>query len=215
MTTENALVPVDVLGADDGGALAVASASSFLPRVQLFGGNSDACKEGRIPIGQYGLVAGKDDLEILGPEVDVLVLAGRAKALQTGSSIISVYDHNDPVFKQIQADSDVKDSGAMFGPEYLLWVPQSDSYATFFMSSKTARRESKAIHALIGFAATLKAKLINGEKYKWHGPVVVKCTAPTFTVPGADLMREQIAKFKNPPKSKIEAAGSSSESRER
>lgn len=212
MTAENALVPVDVLGNSDG-ALAVASSSAFLPRIQLYGGNSNACKEGKIPIGQYGLVSGKDDLEVLGAEVDILVLCGRAKALQIGDQIITVYDHTDPVFKQIQVDSEVQDSGAMFGPEYLFWVPSADKFATFFMSSKTARRESKAVHALIGYAATLKAQYINpaNSKYSWHGPKIVKCTSPTFDVPDAELLKEEIGKFRNPPKSKVEAAGTSSE----
>src|SRR5689334_16237518 len=97
---DNSLVPADILGNPeaDGGALAVAGASAFLPRIQLYGGNSDACKEGKIPIGHYGLATGKDDLQPLGPEVEVLVLAGRAKALQIGETIITVYDHQDPVF---------------------------------------------------------------------------------------------------------------------
>ena len=205
-----ALVPAELVGNSDG-ALAVAGSSAFLPRIQLYGGNSDACKEGKIPIGQYGLVAGKNDLEVLGAEVDVLVLCGRAKALQIGENIITVYDHTDPVFKQIAQESEVKDSGAMYGPEYLFWVPSAACYATFFMSSKTARREAKSVHALIGFAATLKAEYIKTEKYSWHGPKVVKCTAPTFDLPDGESMREEIHKFRNPPKSKVEAAGSSSE----
>jgi len=216
MTTENALVPVDVLGNSDG-ALAVASSSVFLPRIQLYGGNSEACKEGKIGIGQYGLVRGKDDLEVLGAEVDVLVLVGRAKALQIGEQIITVYDHNDPVFKEIANQSETKDSGAMFGPEYLFWVPQADTFATFFMSSKTARREAKAVHALIGFAATLKAQYIKTEKYSWHGPKIVKAVSPTFDVPDAESLKEEIHKFRNPPQSRVEAAPASSEvgSRER
>ena len=210
---EVALVSADVLGNQeaDGGALAVASSSAFLPRIQLYGGNSDACKEGKIPIGQYGLVTGKDDLQVLGAEVEVLVLAGRAKALQIGENIITIYDHTDPVFKQIAADSEVKDSGAMFGPEYLFWVPSADTFATFFMSSKTARREAKAVHGLIGYAATLKAQYIKTEKYSWHGPKVVKCTAPTFEVPDAEALKEEVNKFRKPPKSKVETVTTSSE----
>jgi hypothetical protein len=73
--------------------LAVAGASGFLPRLQLFGSSSDAVKEGKIGVAHWGVVRGKDQLEDLGKETDILVIAGRAKALDIGGEkVVTSYD---------------------------------------------------------------------------------------------------------------------------
>lgn len=191
------LIPLDLIPqSDDNGVLAVATASGFLPRLQLYGGNSDACKEGKIGIGRWGLVRG-DSIEDLGPTVDVLVCAGRAKAVRiAGETIISSFDHQSEEFKAIQADSDVEDSGCMYGPEFLVYVPSAGVFATYFMQSKTARKEAKGVHALLRKAATLKAKLISTKKYKWHGPEVAPCSTP-FQMPDLAILKSEIEKFQN------------------
>lgn len=199
---DNELISVDAAGGelmpqmDDKQLAAVSSSGDFLPRLQLFGGNSDACKKGQIPIAHYGLVSGKDTVEDLGKEVDIIVICARAKALRIGDdgTIITKHDPNNEEFKKIMEDSNVQDSGCMYGPEFMVYVPSSGKFATFFMSSKTARRVAGAVHARLRKAATLKAELIETKKYKWHGPVCTPCSTP-MVAPSGDDIAAAIKKF--------------------
>lgn len=209
---DNELISVDATGdmipqMDDKTLAAVSSSGDYLPRLQLFGGNSDACKKGQIPIANYGLVSGKDTILDLGKEVDVLVICGRPKALRIGDDgqIITKFDPNDDEFKKIADDSLVQDSGCMFGPEFLLYVPDMQKFATFFMSSKTARRSAGSVHARLRKAATLKAEFIQTKKYSWHGPVCTPCSTP-MTPPSNDDIKMAVTKFMAAKASSVETA---------
>lgn len=116
------LVPLAEMGivpskfADDK-VFAGMSSGGFLGRLQLFGSNSDAAKEGKIAMGNYGLVSGKD-IEDLGKEVNVIILSWRPKALQIDqaeNTVITVFDHTDAKFRDIQNRSEEPNSGCMFG----------------------------------------------------------------------------------------------------
>lgn len=179
--------------------LAVAGSSAFLPRLQLFGSSSDACKEGKIPVAHWGIVRGKDQLEDMGKEVNVLVIAGRVKALDlSGEQIVTSYDRKSATFSDIAERSERPQSKCMFGPEFLVWVPSTGEYATVFLSSKTARGEARSLHARLGKAATFKAQLIEGKQFKWHGPVFTACTTP-FDLPDLEGVKVQAEKFLKPP----------------
>lgn len=209
---ENELIPAESVGdlapqMDDKQLAAVSASGDFLPRLQLFGGNSDAVKKQQIPIAHYGLVRGKDTIEDLGAEVDVLVVCGRPKALRIADdgTIVTKFDPNDDQFKKIMEDSNIQDSGCMYGPEFMLYVPDAQSFATFFMSSKTARRVAAAVHQRVRKAATLKAELIETKKYSWHGPVCVPCSTP-LTPPSAEDIQAAIKKFMAAKESSVEVA---------
>lgn len=203
MSEGKQLVPQDMVG----GALAkdedfadMVTAGSYLPRLQLFGSKSDACAEGRIPIGHYGLVK-DDDITDLGDEINIVIVSWRTKATQVGGDMpIIVFDAKSELFQRIKEQSTVRDSGCMYGPEFLVWVPDAETFATYHMNSKTARREAKKMRPLIGSAATLKCRLIDPptSKYKWHGPVILPCSTP-LSVPDDDKMRVQWTQFQNPP----------------
>jgi len=213
--SEGALIPQDLVG----GALAPAdsfkslvSGGDYLPRFQLFGSKSDACAEGKIGMGHYGLV--KDDvITDLGAEIDIVIISWRPKAVQTGDDLIIDYhpeiddkgNITNPIFKKIVGLAGVRDSGAMYGPEFLLWVPSADVFATYHMNSKTGRREARNMEPLLGKAATLKCHLIEQGKYKWHGPVVIPCSTP-LDLPSEEDIRAEWTKFQNPPKNEMEVA---------
>lgn len=209
---EGELIPVnEAAAANEGALLEVSTAADFLPRLQLFGGSSDAVKEGKIGVGRYGLVRSKDQIEDLGAEVNGLICAGRAKALDvSGENAITSYDPKSDIFKAIQAGSAEENSRKMFGPEFLVYIPAVQSYATFFMSSPTSRREAPAVLARMRKAATLKAQLINGKKHKWHGPVITPCSTP-FDLPSPESLQDEITKFSNPKSSEVELAKPSDE----
>ncbi len=209
MTEENQLIPSDLAG----GALAetfddIVKSGDYLGRLQLFGSKSDACATGEIGIGHWGLVRG-DDITDLSGEDDIIIIGWRAKALDTsGDALIIDFDSKSDTFADIKGRAGTRDSGCMFGPEFLVYLPEQAVFATYYMSSKTARREAKKVVALEGKAATFKCRLIETPKYKWHGPVVLPCSAPVIAPP-EDKVRAEWAKFANPPKSDVEVADDS------
>ena len=202
----NRLVPTDVVD----GELAnfddvTANVTTFLSRLQLFGSKSVACAEQKIGIGHWGLV-NDDVITDLGVSTDVIVLAYRPKALDTsGDTVINNHDATSEVYAAIREKSKVKDSRCMYGPEFLVFVPSEKIFATYFASSKTARREAKKFKTLIGCGVTLKCRLIKQPPHTWHGPVVLPCSA-ALKLPDLEIIKKEIAKFKNPPVDDIEVA---------
>ena len=211
--SEGQLIPQDIVGGalvPDGTFGSIVSGGDYLPRFQLFGSKSDACAEGKIGIGHYGLV--KDDvITDLTPEVDIIIVSWRPKAIQSGDDFLIDYypdvdekgNIQNPIFKRIVELSGVKDSGCMYGPEFLVWIPSANSFATYHLNSKTGRREARNMEPLLGKAATLKCRLIEQGKYKWHGPVVIPCSTSLDT-PSEEDIREEWTKFQNPPKNEVE-----------
>lgn len=213
--SEGQLIPKDCVG----GALTskesfdvLVSGGDYLPYMQLFGSKSDACAQGKINIGHYGLVKDKQITDI-GAEVDLVIISWRPKAVQTGDDLLVDYhpemnedgEITNKLFKRIVELSNIRDSGCMYGPELLLWIPSASTFATYHMNSKTARREARNVQSLIGKAATLKCHLIETPKYKWHGPVAIPCSSP-LDMPPEDEIREQFARFQNPPRNEMEVA---------
>jgi hypothetical protein len=190
---------------------AVASGGGYLPRLQLMISQSEQVKKGEFTQNHYALVRDKK-LQDVGSTVDVLVLAFRPKALQIGEQIISIYNPTNPEFKKIQELSDVKDSGCMFGPEYLLWIPSIKEFCTFFMGSKSARRESPNMQAILNKwkkgelgspAASLKSHFIETPKYSWQAVTITGCSTP-IEAPTVEAAKAQMEKFCNVKDSEIE-----------
>lgn len=205
--SEANIIPAEATGGavekfdDDAFALAT-KAGDYLPRLQLMTANSDQCKKGDFPINHYALVSGQNFID-LGEALDIAVVIWRPKALEIGDEIISVYDPEDGEFKRIQEKSEEKDSGCMFGPEFLVYIPSKIEFATFFMGSKSSRREAPNLRARMGKAATLKSHLIETKKFSWFAPTIVPCSTP-MDIPPVEEISEQVEKFNNPPKSEVE-----------
>jgi hypothetical protein len=206
----NDLIPAEEISTSKYGTqdnfTAIAVTSSYLPRLQLFGSNSEMCKTGKIPIAHYGLVVQKDQVEDLGAEVDVIPVSWRPKAMRItegNAAPLSYYNPQTPEFLQTQKDSEQPNSGCMFGPEFLVYVPVMKRFALYFMSSKTSRRQAPELRALIGKGATLKTQFIKTPKYSWHGPTVTICNSQ-LDVPSMDEVRSQAEAFNDPEDSSIE-----------
>ena len=174
------------------------SSSTYLPRIQIIDPKSKLSVKKIVPAGNYALVRGKEDADDLTSEFDAIVCGMRWKALDTnGETPLTVFDKSSQAFKEIEAKSAIKDSGCMWGPEFLLWVASMKKYATFFCSSKTSRREATNIYDLIASAATFKINLIETKQYTWYGPSVVPCSAP-FEIPPVEEIKAEVARFNNP-----------------
>lgn len=191
---------------DDSAFDDLAKATEWLPRLTLFGSNSNACKEGKMPIAHYGLVHNKDQITDLGKNVQAYIVAWRPKALLTDGGEgkpVNYFNPESQAFKDIRAKSGIPDSGALVGPEFLVYVV-AQGFATFFMASKTARNTAPAVKALMGKGAILSAKLIESGKFKWHGPTVMEASAPFTDQPTPEDLEKVVTAFNNPPESQIE-----------
>lgn len=174
------------------------SSATYLPRLQLMTSNSKVCKGGEFPVNHFALIADQDHQD-LGTSVDIVVCAFRGKALDTSSDkVVESLNPDSDLFKDISARANTKDSGCMFGPEYLVWIPEVSKFATIFYGSKSARRESKSIHILLRKGATLKAKKIETAEYTWFLCAADECSSIS-NLPDPEIMMEQINLFLNPP----------------
>ena len=180
----------------------IVESGDYLPRVQLMTSNAAKCKAGDFPINNYAKINGQDFTD-LGKQVDVAVLDVRLKALDTsGDQPVSIFnpdmDENDnPVgeFKRIMDQADTKDSGCMFGPEFLLYIPEAKAYATFFMGTKSSRRESPKMQGLVRSAATLMSQYIDSGKFQWFAPKVEACQTE-LVLPEKDEVIAKINQFR-------------------
>lgn len=196
-------------------AEALSSASSFLPRLQIFGGQSKiigARKEGA-KIGSFGLVWTNDKFIDLGKEVDYIALAFRAKAMfmPKEGNPVSYFKYDSPEFIKVKdaADKPPAMNGNMYGPEYLLWIPSQEQFATLFCSNKTLRNVSGLILQLMKKEDKLrpasirsKTKYIDNGTYQWWGCDIFENHSPLPTPKDPDWsasMQEQVQKFRNPP----------------
>jgi hypothetical protein len=221
MTTElaknasatGALVAVDQKYGDD--AFGEVSASGkWLPRVQLFGGTSTEVKRGKIPMAHYGMIYSKENIADLDNTFDFLPILWRPKAMELGEEILSVFDPSTAEFKRICAKSEEKDSGCMFGPEFLIWVPTQSKFASLYLASKTSRKAAPAVRDRLGKPCTGKVEFIETKKYSWHGPVFVPCSTP-FALPTDEAVAAETEKFNNPAASEVEKADEPTTTRKR
>jgi hypothetical protein len=186
----------------DDEAFDAATSAKYLPRLQLMTSNSGKCKSAEFPINHYAIVRDQN-FEDLGKSCDVLVVDWRPKALEIGEQIVSIFDHESPEFKRIQVEAEGKDSGCMWGPEFLVYVPASGVFATFFMGTKSSRRESPALKALLHKAATLTSHEIKTPAFTWYAPQVTKCTTE-FDLPDKESLKEVVDKFRSPDATEVE-----------
>lgn len=194
-------------------------ATEFLPRLQLMTSNSKACKSEKVPVNQFALVQG-EDYKVLGRNVDVLVIAMRTKALDISDeeNIITIYDpkadeagNPSGEFKRIMEKSENPESGCMFGPEFLIWVSGVGKFATFFLGSKSQRREAAAIRGLLKQPCTLSPAYIEGKKFQWYVPRGTVCSTPISPMPTMEEVMKELESFLNPTESSVEHAPSTGE----
>lgn len=191
----NTLIPSDAIPqTNTENVLAVSKNKSYLPRLKLCGAQAGECQRGQVGIGNYALIKSKEEVEDVGNSVDVIIVAGRAKAVQLSDPPIQAFNPNSDLFKDIQEESTKKDSDAMYGPEFLVYIPAYETYATFFLCNPTGRRVAPDVNARMKTGATLGSRLIETKKYKWHGPIIKDCGAP-LEVPDLQVLAEVATKF--------------------
>ena len=192
-------------------SLAALQKSNFLPRLQFISKMSKFVEiDPAIPVNHFALIASDEEYKDLGSTVDVQVLSWRQKALDTGAGK-SYYNHQTEEFLEIQERSNIEqNSGCLYGPEYLVYIPEIDALATLFFGSKSLRFEVRKIQKLYegNQPVTMTSKVIepkNGSKpYTCATP---KPCATPIAKPNADRMTEimkEIEKFNNPKSSQTD-----------
>jgi hypothetical protein len=214
---ENALEAPNLQGSDL--ALFTGSGIRFMPRLQLCTNRCDVVAKKKIAEDHFALIDGKDVTD-LDKQVDMAVLCYRPKALhidQDSGDVTACYDPKVAVgpdgktkqptglFKEIADKSEEKDSGCMFGLEFLVWIPKTRQYATFYFGSKTMRNETEAMLGFLAKAATATSQVIETKRYTYTSTKIKAC-ATIFQFPSIAEMNEEIRKFKNPPASTKEKA---------
>jgi len=185
--------------------------SEFLPQLRIFSSASTIVKEGKFPIGHFGLYISGDNIVDLGDQTDCLVIDWRPRASSIGGDTpISFFGKfNDDSWEYSPGFTDFKDramskqEGYVVGLEYLIYFPTLRKYGLFLMGNPTLRRESANVKALVGKAATFKIKLIKTAKFSWHGCTAFECSTP-FDVPGKEDILREVNIFRSPKDSDIE-----------
>lgn len=186
--------------------------TDFLQRLQLVT-KGKYVDTGKINPGRYGVPqTGGEDILDLGPEIDILPLVVRAKALdmRDRDAIIAVYDMNLPEFDRIKTLAAGTDSGCMWGPSFLVIERSTGNFYEYFMGNKSARQESGKLRPFLPISrekaeatgvephgpipCTLKNRYIQ-RRHGWHVPVVTKCSEPFTNLPSLDKVREEVKKF--------------------
>lgn len=183
----------------------LASKSSFLPRIQLYGSSSSEVKRGEMAMGHYGLVR-NSVITDLGKEVRCFNYTWQPLAMEIGKNgIVTCNNPKDPMFDQIVEKSKVNKTGFMWGYQYLLYLPDQKAFASFYMANASARREAPTMKSLMQKAIWLKNKLVEKGEYLWHAPVVTPCSDP-FDLPSNEDVLKAVASFKGSAAAATEAA---------
>lgn len=157
-----------------------ASESSFIgvPTLKFLSSSSEIVKSGEAPANSFQIQS-KDNVKNLGKEVDALLICVRATAMGlNGDSYEFDHDPDSEKFAAVmkKADDNTKDAqgnkinkGFAYGPEVLVYLPESNSLATFWASSISARNEARDVLAKnMGKAVRFSNRQIkpkNGNKY--------------------------------------------------
>lgn len=209
-------LPIQEYAADEKLLGELITATTFLPRVQLMGGTTELAKQGLIGPGRYALIRSKDSFDDLGQQVVCLPLSMRFKAMRIPGDG-NVFSYHNPMteeFKKVMADSELENSGCMYGLEFLAWFPEQRLFATVYLNSKTNRRQAPAFKALMQEkkGATLKVEFIKKGKHSWHGMVITQCSTPFELPPLEDILLEA-ERFAKPKDSTVEKADVASRDR--
>lgn len=202
--TETQIAPASM---DENDFKEMAVTRNFLPRINLLQALSKEVTKKKLPSGEFIFTVGKDDITKMGEKFTCIPLAFRFKAvdMRNKEKILNYYDQKSPEFlnvKKISKESSM--SGCLCGIEFLLWVPEREAYATYYLSSTSALAEAQNIRNLIGKPTWLKSKQVETEKYSWYVPVSLFCSDPTNEPSDLALAKETINTFLNPKSSDVE-----------
>jgi hypothetical protein len=213
-TVNMGALPVVGLGANLGQLTKLTKSTSYLRRIQLYS-KGKAVDTRQIDPGCFGVPA-DDNIQSLGPEIDIIPLVVRSKAIDAKDrdAVIVSYDETTDAFAEIRERAETKDSKCMWGFAFLVYERSTGDYYEMFFGTKTARNE---VPNLVPFLprtpeqeaemteqlgktpqpsgpCTVKSKYITKGDWGWHAPVVHPCSTP-FKGFNTEIALEQMNKF--------------------
>ena len=177
----------------------VLESNEYLPRLQLLTSASDVVKEDPSLANEYALIT-SDNLQTIGKDIEIFPTICRPKALDmSGDTPVTSFDQKSDVFNDIKNRSFQSNSKCMYGVEFLVYLPEQERYATWFLSTKSHRKLYKPVQALAGGAASLSSKLVQNSDYKWQVSTVVASTKEygENDIPDEDVTNKVIESFNN------------------
>jgi len=187
----------------------------WLPRIEVGGSSKEYVKSGKVPVGQFVLVNGKN-LTALGSSIVVISLSWRPKALRFGE-LAEAYDPNSETYKEIRiaADRGGQNNPNTYGPEFLHWVVDHNVLATFYHGNISQRTEAAIAIELFNKQKETQGSILPLE-YKmdfvkskqpphnsWH---IGRASAYESDVPASklwkqedmEMIKSELAKFNDP-----------------
>jgi len=193
----------------------LSNSSQYLQRIQLFG-KGGAVDKDLIGKGHFGVPKAEDDILDLGDSIDLLVIARKAKALDT--SVSPPVESTDPTSAEFQRIEDraenVPNSRCMYGPTYLVYERSTNTFYEYFCGNKSSRIASTTINdylpvsqAMIDAGMSdeeaprgpkpmcLKSRFSENDKGTWFSPKAEDSLTPFKKLPTLDEIKEEVDKF--------------------
>lgn len=183
---------------------------NFLPRLQLYGSQTEEVKAGNFPMAEWGIVKfGEEKVIQAGKTLLVNPIAYRTKAMSMKTidgKPLSYFDQDSVEFKEVRRTGDANPkSGNVYGPEFLLWAGPEFGFITYFMNNITSRNEAPSVRALCPRAdGSWKTGLLSiilikkeAENQSWHGPKVAP-SAQMIEGPDPSVVEPLVAMFLKP-----------------
>lgn len=183
----------------------ISKSFNFLPRLQLFQPTSQQVTSDIATKGEFGIVSGKDVPHRFGESVELLPILYRYKALDMSGETPLAFHHKagETITKKEYLDiverAKGADSNCSHGPEFLVWVPRANLFATFHLGSTTARNSGQDVRALMvkGLTGTFKSKLLQSKdgKKKWYGFTVTAFAGELENIPAQEALDMEVQRF--------------------
>ncbi len=159
-------------------------------------------KEGKFAIGHYALTKSKIPQDI-GSEFICLLLSWRPKAMIYKPNVKAYYDPTTKAFRDTEKAAKLPNSNRGFGPEFLMWLPDYEEVATFFMGNASGRMEGpNVVNCLDKGSRICKIGniLVTSKKNgnMWHAPRFLQHDL-SINMPDLALIMPIVERFNNPP----------------
>jgi hypothetical protein len=203
-----------------GGALEKMASSGFLQYLSLMVGTSKPCITGEVPINVFALRGGPKTiaLDVETKETDAVLCALRFSWTNSKEGLFlfsntatNRQDANGetvcPLCLEIEGNSRKKNSGCFYGPDFLIWIPGEECFASFSLSSYSARREAASFGGFLGKGVTLFPRKLHSKKEDkdYYIPGVRACSS-IDPMPTPEVLKDEIGKFLLAPSTDVKAA---------
>jgi hypothetical protein len=167
-----------------------AGGADYLPRVQLVAATSALAA--KVSSGNFAFCKSKDNVIDLTREFQFIPInfVPKAAFLASGQTPRSSTKLESPEYQDLLAKAKAKMDGFVYGPEFLIWVPSQEAFATYHLNNATSRKESDPLFDLFGQGAQASSTMRKGSKGNYWGPTFTPYTAPIANLPTAEEVEE-------------------------